>query len=153
VRLPAPSLFVLQHFAFLSIGVDYFQILAMFGNANVPWPPAILTLFRIMSSFSFNLDITAPECSMPNLSYPTKWCVLWGPGPAVCVCTHNALAITRITHDLEEEFLGRELCRAWRSPSYLCAWAAASQSLELLPWRCVPSGVAFVAVERCPHSP
>ena len=76
-----------QHFAFVSIGVDYFQILAMFGNANVPWPAAILTLFRIMSSFSFNLDITAPECSMPNLSYPTKWCVLWGLGPAVCVHT------------------------------------------------------------------
>jgi hypothetical protein len=75
VCLPAPFLCVLQHFAFLSIGVDYFQILAMFGNANVPWPAAILTLFRIMSSFSFNLDITAPECSMPNLSYPTKWCV------------------------------------------------------------------------------
>jgi hypothetical protein len=64
-----------QDFAFVSIGVDYFQILAMFGNANVKWPPAILTLFRIMSSFSFNLDITAPECSMPNLSYASKWCV------------------------------------------------------------------------------
>jgi hypothetical protein len=62
-----------QHFAFLSIGVDYFQVLAIFGNAKVSWPPAILTLFQYMSSLSFNLDITAPECSMPNLSYANKW--------------------------------------------------------------------------------
>jgi hypothetical protein len=70
----------LQHFAFVSIGVDYFQILAMFGNSKVTWPPAIVTLFRLMSSLSFNLDITAPECSLPNLSYANKWCVsayLW----------------------------------------------------------------------------
>jgi len=64
-----------QHFAFVSIGVDYFQILAMFGNSKVTWPPAIVTLFRLMSSLSFNLDITAPECSLPNLSYADKWCV------------------------------------------------------------------------------
>ena len=65
----------LQHFAFVSIGVDYFQILAMFGNSKVTWPPAIVSLFRLMSSLSFNLDITAPECSLPNLTYSTKWCV------------------------------------------------------------------------------
>jgi hypothetical protein len=65
----------LQHFAFVSIGVDYFQILAMFGNSKVTWPPAIVTLFRLMSSLSFNLDITAPECSLPNLTYSTKWYV------------------------------------------------------------------------------
>ncbi len=64
-----------QHFAVITVAVDYFQILAMFGNAKVKWPPAILTLFRLMSSLSFNLDITAPECSMPNLSYDTKWYV------------------------------------------------------------------------------
>ena len=64
-----------QHFAIVSIGVDYFQILAMFGNSKVTWPPAIVTLFRLMSSLSFNLDITAPECSLPNLSYANKWYV------------------------------------------------------------------------------
>ena len=28
-----------------------------------------------MSMFNFNIDITAPECAMPNLQYETKW---WG---------------------------------------------------------------------------
>ncbi len=41
-----PPSIPLQHFAFVSIGVDYFQILAMFGNAHVAWPPAILKLFQ-----------------------------------------------------------------------------------------------------------
>ena len=69
-----------QHFAFVSIGVDYFQVLAMFGNAKVQWPPAIVSLFRLMSSLSFNIDITAPECSFPKLSFQSKWCVrLRGP--------------------------------------------------------------------------
>ena len=72
-----------QRLGFLSIGVDYFQILAMFGNAKVTWPPAIVSLFRLMSSFSFNLDITAPECSFPTLSYSSKWCVVANASPVV----------------------------------------------------------------------
>jgi hypothetical protein len=38
----------------------------------------VLLGVRYMSSLSFNLDITAPECSMPNLSYASKWCVRAG---------------------------------------------------------------------------
>jgi hypothetical protein len=84
---------VFQHFAFVSIGVDYFQVLAMFGNAKVSWPPAIVQLFRLMSSLSFNIDITAPECSMPNLSFSAKWCVAVTSPVVVVVVVAAAAAV------------------------------------------------------------
>lgn len=62
--------------AFLSIGVDYFQILAIFRRSKVAWPPELLEMFRIFSLFNFNLDITAPECAIPDLEYSTKWTLI-----------------------------------------------------------------------------
>ena len=59
--------------AFVSIGVDYFQVLAMFANSKIKWPPAIKEMFHAFSVFNLNLEITAPECSIPNLGYKTKW--------------------------------------------------------------------------------
>jgi hypothetical protein len=61
--------------AFLSIGVDYFQVLAIFGSTDINWPDEILQFFRWMRFFNVNIDVTAPECLMPNLEYETKW---WG---------------------------------------------------------------------------
>ena len=59
--------------AFLSIGVDYFQVLAMFANSKVEWPAMIKELFHMFSVFNLNLEITAPECSIPDLGYELKW--------------------------------------------------------------------------------
>jgi len=59
--------------AFVSIGVDYFQVLAMFRNSRVQWPQLLKDLFHLLSVFNFNLEITAPECSIPDLGYVTKW--------------------------------------------------------------------------------
>ena len=59
--------------AFLSIGVDYFQVLAIFATSKVDWPPALQKLFQAMSAFNLNLEIAAPECSIPDVQYTTKW--------------------------------------------------------------------------------
>ena len=59
--------------AFVSIGVDYFQVLAMFANSRVKWPALIKDMFHIFSVFNLNLEITAPECSIPDLGYQLKW--------------------------------------------------------------------------------
>ena len=32
-----------------------------------------MKLYQYLSAFNFNLDITAPECSIPSLGYGTKW--------------------------------------------------------------------------------
>ena len=59
--------------AFLTIGMDYFQVLALFARSRVRWPAMIKDIFHIMSVFNLNLEITAPECSIPDLGYQAKW--------------------------------------------------------------------------------
>lgn len=39
----------------VAIGVDYFQVLAIFANARVKWPAAIKELFRILSALYVRL--------------------------------------------------------------------------------------------------
>ena len=59
--------------AFISIGVDYFQVLALFASSKVPWPDSILQVFNVFSIFNFNIDILGIECRIPNFEYVTKW--------------------------------------------------------------------------------
>ncbi|MFT3986878.1 hypothetical protein [Aestuariivirga sp.] len=59
--------------AFMSIGVDYLQVLALFASTNITWPPYIRYLLTVFSLFNFNIDITAPECLVPSLEYEIKW--------------------------------------------------------------------------------
>ena len=65
-----------MHLAFISIGVDYFQVLAMFATARVQWPQFLRDLYRLLSIFQINIDITAPECAIPNVKYASKWFVI-----------------------------------------------------------------------------
>ena len=62
----------------LSIGIDYFQVLAIFVKSKVEWPPGIKNYLRYLSFFSVNIDLTAPECLVPNLSYGFKWFCMQG---------------------------------------------------------------------------
>jgi hypothetical protein len=59
--------------AFISIGIDYFQVLAIFAQSKVAWPPIIKELFHILSAFNLNIEIVAPECIVPDLAYKSKW--------------------------------------------------------------------------------
>ncbi len=53
-------------------------MLAIFAKSKVKWPPGIKNLFRYLSFFNLNIDITAPECLAPNLSYGFKWYAMQG---------------------------------------------------------------------------
>jgi hypothetical protein len=59
--------------AFISIGIDYIQILALFSRAEIQWPALMRKMFTIFSLFNFNIDIVQPECLIPNLDYRWKW--------------------------------------------------------------------------------
>ncbi len=59
--------------AFLSIAVDYMQVISMFANSRIAWPKAIKDLLQILSAFNLNIEIIAPECIKPDLSYAQKW--------------------------------------------------------------------------------
>jgi len=61
----------------LSIGVDYFQVLAIFSNSNVSWPASLVYLWNVMSVFNLNIDIFAPECwEEVKISYKLKWTLI-----------------------------------------------------------------------------
>ena len=44
-----------------------------------------MELFRLMSVFNFNIDITAPECTLKQLTYETKWWIVMQVGPSLHV--------------------------------------------------------------------
>jgi hypothetical protein len=58
--------------------VDYFQVLALFASTSVTWPPLVLEIFRLLSLLNFNIDVTAPECLVPEFGYDTKWFLMEG---------------------------------------------------------------------------
>ena len=57
----------------ISIGVDYFQVLAIFRNANIPWPPLLKQFYRFFAIFNLNIDVAAPECISVEISYTVKF--------------------------------------------------------------------------------
>jgi hypothetical protein len=57
----------------ISIGVDFFQTLAIASNANVPWPQELKNLFLIFSAFNLNIEIVAPECFIKSVTFVSKF--------------------------------------------------------------------------------
>jgi hypothetical protein len=61
----------------ITIGVDYFQILALFSAANVEWPAELVDLWNFLSAFNLNIDLAAPECwDASDFTYDQKWMVV-----------------------------------------------------------------------------
>mmetsp|Transcript_64158 Transcript_64158/g.133793 ORF Transcript_64158/g.133793 Transcript_64158/m.133793 type:complete len:339 (-) Transcript_64158:617-1633(-) len=85
--------------AFISIGVDYFQVLAIFASSKIAWPPYIERVFEIFSIFNFNIDITAPECLAPEFSYELKWWFTMAlplAVAAVLLCIHGGYSLVKL---------------------------------------------------------
>jgi cysteine-rich repeat protein len=59
--------------AFLAVGIDYFQVLSLFSNVKVKWPAFLKEIFRILSVFNLNLDLTAPECWAEGITFSARW--------------------------------------------------------------------------------
>lgn len=59
----------------LAVGVDYFQVLAIFARTRVQWPAFIKQVFVLLSAFNLNLELAAPECALPEFSFVAKWFV------------------------------------------------------------------------------
>ena len=85
--------------AIVSIGIDYFQVLAIFANSKIAWPPQIKDLFQILSAFNLNIEIVAPECLVPDVSFFQKWSVIMAIPLGVYVITasvHVVLILFRL---------------------------------------------------------
>lgn len=59
--------------AFLTIGLDYMQVISIFASTRVNWPPQMKELFRILSAFNLNIEIVAPECAFAGITYSNKF--------------------------------------------------------------------------------
>ena len=60
--------------AMAAIGIDYAQVMSMFLKSDIRWPQEVRTLFRILSSFNFDLDVASPECLVQEYyRYDVKW--------------------------------------------------------------------------------
>ncbi len=66
--------------AVISIGIDFFQVLAIFSQSRIKWPPIVKELLHVLSAFNLNIEIVAPECLIPDVSYKQKfWFIMLLP--------------------------------------------------------------------------
>eukprot|EP01156_Anaeramoeba_ignava_P010784 Anaeramoba_ignava/a480793_53.p1 GENE.a480793_53~~a480793_53.p1 ORF type:complete len:917 (+),score=259.65 a480793_53:298-3048(+) len=61
-----------SYFGSLSIAFSFFQILATLPKMNINWPPRLKNFMNSLTSFNFNVDLVAPECSI-SASFTGKW--------------------------------------------------------------------------------
>jgi hypothetical protein len=64
--------------ALISIGMDWAQVVAMFARTRINWPALVKELFLLLSAFNFNLELIAPECAVPSITYAGKWLFVEG---------------------------------------------------------------------------
>ena len=53
----------------LRIGVDYFQVLAMFRTAKVAWPIEINFMLQGLQLFQMDIDLIGPECKFQEMVF------------------------------------------------------------------------------------
>ena len=91
--------------AFISIGIDYFQVLAMFTNSDIRWPMLLKRIMGVLDFFNFNVDIMAPECLLPEFDYRFKYTLTMILPFVVFV----VLLLGLILHVLVRKCLNREI--------------------------------------------
>ena len=60
------------HLVVFSILFQYFQILYIYKSLILNWSDTVLEYFNAVSVFSFDLELTKPECISPDFEYFTK---------------------------------------------------------------------------------
>jgi len=107
--------------AVLSIGVDYFQVLAILTNASVPWPPILQQLWRFMSAFNLNIEIVAPECLVPDVAFQTKWLIIMAiPLGLMALLTTQFLYLWAFKRWVKGHTNKRKLCSHY--PTLISSW-------------------------------
>ena len=60
--------------AAFTIGVDYFQVIALFAGTRVRWPETMERTLQALSFFNLNIELAAPECWMsPPPTFEIRW--------------------------------------------------------------------------------
>ena len=60
---------------YVSIGLDYAQVVALFATAQAPWTKELKNIFLVLSALYLNVEIVAPECLPPvgNADFKDKF--------------------------------------------------------------------------------
>ena len=58
--------------AALAIGIDYYQVISMFANLELPWHTYVRQTFTYSSLAMGSIEVTSPECSV-QMTYRDKW--------------------------------------------------------------------------------
>ena len=97
--------------AFLSIAIDYFQVIAIFMNMRIMWPQQVKDIMYVFSAFNLNLDLLAPECLVAGVSYTQKFYAILLIPITLCIMlmTVNVAYIV-----YKAAYLGREKKDLWR---------------------------------------
>lgn len=53
--------------------VDFLQVLSIFTSFNFRWPKALKALFVAASASTYNDQLVAPECSISQWTFDTKY--------------------------------------------------------------------------------
>ena len=59
--------------AVLSIGVDFFQVVSLFGASRIKFPAIVRDILSALSAFNLNIEVVAPECFVPDVTYRQKF--------------------------------------------------------------------------------
>ena len=90
------------HVAFASIGIDFFQVVSSFAGVNANWPtalPSLRTLLVVLSAANLNIEVVAPECYLPGVTYISKFSgivVIPLALAAILAVVHTVLLFTKV---------------------------------------------------------
>eukprot|EP01138_Halocafeteria_seosinensis_P015079 gb/GECG01015392.1/.p1 GENE.gb/GECG01015392.1/~~gb/GECG01015392.1/.p1 ORF type:complete len:1316 (+),score=129.54 gb/GECG01015392.1/:1-3948(+) len=94
--------------AAFTIGVDYFQVLALFSRTRVQWPMVMERTLQALSFFNLNLELAAPSCWMsPPPTYEIKWMATM----AIPLLAFGLLAVIYVTRYLYKLIILRNSSR------------------------------------------
>ena len=81
--------------AAFTIGVDYFQVIALFAGTRVRWPETMERTLQALSFFNLNIELAAPECWM---SPPPTYEIRWMATMAVPLLAFTLLFLVYVSH-------------------------------------------------------
>eukprot|EP01138_Halocafeteria_seosinensis_P004698 gb/GECG01004804.1/.p1 GENE.gb/GECG01004804.1/~~gb/GECG01004804.1/.p1 ORF type:complete len:2888 (+),score=298.40 gb/GECG01004804.1/:1-8664(+) len=86
--------------AAFTIGIDYFQVLALFARTRVRWPMVMERTLQALSFFNLNLELAAPSCWMsPPPTFEVKWMATMAV-PILAISLLSIIYVTRYFYKL-----------------------------------------------------
>ena len=108
LRINYTSLFTVSAILF-----QYFQILYIYKSLMLNWSEEVLAFFNILSVFSFNIELAAPECINPKIDYFYKSKIIMSIPPLFLVVLITGIVLTSAPLNYPLVFVSR-----WFSDKY-----------------------------------